>query len=154
MVCLYQDFNRYNHESRVVTSVNLDQFNELYIDERRAVVAKYPNEDPSTQGLYANLPGFVYDSRSWWPSNLNPSVEVHVLKPHRSGTIFPNYQLGLGGGASVFNPPSSFSSTAKPSAGSNCRVASGVTVKNGSLPHIDNWSKPNTGFMRAFHALY
>jgi hypothetical protein len=29
-------------------SVNLDQFNELYIDKRRAIIVKYPNEDPST----------------------------------------------------------------------------------------------------------
>ena len=40
-------------KAQVPPSVNLDQFNELYIDERRAIVAKYPNGDPSTQGLYA-----------------------------------------------------------------------------------------------------
>jgi hypothetical protein len=35
-------------KAQVPDSVNLDQFNELYIDGRRAIVAKYPNGDPST----------------------------------------------------------------------------------------------------------
>ena len=54
-------------KAQVPFSVNLDQFNELYIDERRAIVAKYPNGDPATQGLYATNPGFSYDSQSWVP---------------------------------------------------------------------------------------
>ena len=33
----------------VPESVNLDQFNELYIDGQRAIVAKYPNGDPNTR---------------------------------------------------------------------------------------------------------
>jgi hypothetical protein len=135
--------------------VRLDQFNELYIDERRAIVAKYPNGDPSTQGLYANQSGFAHDSQSWWPSNFNPSVEIHVLEPNRSiGTGFSNYQMGLGGGASVFNPPRSFWSMASPTEGNNYHVPTGVTVKNGTLPNIGNWSKPTTGFVHAFHAAY
>ena len=37
-------------KAQVPTSVNLDQFNELYIDGKRAIIAKFPNGDPSTQG--------------------------------------------------------------------------------------------------------
>jgi hypothetical protein len=135
-------------------TVRLDQFNELYIDERRAIVAKYPNGDPSTQGLYAPQPGFSYDSQSWWPSNVNPSVEIHILEPNRTNTVFHNYQIGLGGGASVFNPPINYWSTTSPPGGRNYRVPSGLTVKNGTLPHIGNWSKPTTGFVHAFHSDY
>ena len=65
-------------KAQVPPSVNLDQFNELYIDGRRAIVAKYPNGDPSTQGLYAKDPGFSYDSQSWVSPIHNPSVEIHV----------------------------------------------------------------------------
>ncbi|CAF3012377.1 unnamed protein product, partial [Rotaria sp. Silwood2] len=36
-------------KSLVPPEINLDEFNELYIDDRRAIVAKYPNGDPSTQ---------------------------------------------------------------------------------------------------------
>jgi hypothetical protein len=141
-------------KATVPPSVNLDQFNELYIDERRAIVAKYPNGDPSTQGLYAEQPGFSHDSKSWWPSNFNRSVDIHVQEPYRNGTSFQNYQIGLGGGASVFNPPSNYWSTAGPPAGSNYVVPSGFTVKNGTLPNIGNWSKPTTGFVHAFHSGY
>jgi hypothetical protein len=74
----------------------LDHFNELYIDERRAIVAKYPNGDPSTQGMYANESGFAHDSKSWGPSNFNPSMEVHVLAPNRTHAYFTNYQIGIG----------------------------------------------------------
>lgn len=45
-------------KAQVPSWVNVDQFNELYIDKRRAIVAKYPDGDPSTQGLYAANPGF------------------------------------------------------------------------------------------------
>ncbi len=57
-------------KAQVPTHVNLDHFNELYIDEKRAIVAKYPNGDPATQGLYATKPGFSYDSESWFTENV------------------------------------------------------------------------------------
>jgi hypothetical protein len=141
-------------KAQVPPSVNLDQFNELYIDDTRAIVAKYPNGDPATQGLYAKNPGFSYDSQSWSRPSRNPSVDIHVQSPFRPGTVFPNYQLGIGGGASVFNPPANFWSTDSPPAGSNYAVPNGLVVKNGALPHISNWSKPLTGFVHAFHSGY
>ncbi|CAF3609041.1 unnamed protein product [Rotaria socialis] len=141
-------------KAQIPSFVNLDQFNELYIDDGRAIVAKYPNGDPATHGLYAKDPGFSYDSQSWIAPIFNPSTDIHVDKPYRNGTEFPNYQLGIGGGASVFNPPRNFWSTASPPAGSNYGVPQGFTVKNGALPHITNWSKPTTGFVHALHAGY
>jgi hypothetical protein len=133
-------------KAQVPPSVNLAQFNELYIDGTRAIVAKYPNGDPATQGLYATDPGFSYDSQSWVPPVHVPTIDIHIQSPSRNGTKFPNYQLGLGGGASVFNPPRSFW-------GSHA-VPQGLTVKNGSLPHLSNWSKPSTGFVHTFHGGY
>jgi hypothetical protein len=116
-------------KAQVPSSVNLDHFNELYIDGRRAIVAKYPNGDPSTQGLYAHDSGFSHGAESWVPPIHNPSVEIHVQEPSRNGTVFTNYQLGEGGGASVFNPPSNFWSTASPPAGHNYVVPRGLIVK-------------------------
>jgi hypothetical protein len=133
-------------KAQVPPSVNLDQFNELYIDERRAIVAKYPNGDPATQGLYAKNPGFSYDYQSWVPPVHNSTVDIHVQSPNRSGTNFVNYHIGLGGGASVFNPPYSFW-------GSHT-VPRGLTVKDGGLPHLSNWSNPTTGFVHALHSGY
>jgi hypothetical protein len=130
-------------KAQVPPTVNLDEFNELYIDGVRAIVAKYPNGDPSTQGLYANNPGYSFDWQSWVPPVNKPTVNIHVLKPNRSGTAFPNYHLGVGGGASVFNPPRSFW-------GSHA-VPRGLKVKNGSLPHLNNWTNPATGLVHTFH---
>jgi len=133
-------------KAQIPTSVSLDEFNELYIDGVRAIVAKYPNGDPSTKGLYANDTGFSFDSQSWIPPINNGTVDIHVASPNRSGTSFPNYHVSLGGGASVFNPPLSFW-------GSH-NVPRGVTVKNGALPNLSKWSRPSTGFVHAFHSGY
>jgi hypothetical protein len=134
-------------KAQVPSSVDLYQFNELYIDERRAIVAKYPNGNPSTQGLYAQDPGFSYDSESWVPPTLRAGVDINIQQPNRSGARYPNYHLSLGEGDSVFNLPRSFWSTTH-------AVPRGVIVKNGSLPHLSNWSKPTTGFVHAFHGGY
>jgi hypothetical protein len=137
-------------KAQIPSSVNLDQFDELYIDDRRAIVAKYPNGDPSTQGLYAKDPGFSFDAESWEAPIHIPSVDILVQSPSRNGTRFPNYQLGDGGGASVFNPPRNFWSTGSPPAGDNYAVPRGFTVKPGALPHLSNWSNPTTGFVRTY----
>jgi hypothetical protein len=141
-------------KAQLPSSANLDQFNELYIDGRRAIIAKYPNGDPSTQGLYAKDPGFSFNAHSWVPPNFNPSIEIYVKEPYRNGTVFTNFQLGLGGGASVFNPPTNFWSSDSPPAGGNYVVPRGLIVNNGALPHVSDWSKPTTGFVHAFHDGY
>ena len=134
-------------KAQLPPSVTLDQFNELYIDDRRAIVAKYPNGNPSTQGLYAADPGFSSDSEGWVPPIRVPTVRVLVQEPSRNGPTFPNYQLGVGGAASVFNPTRNFWDGARV-------VPRGLTVKNGSLPHLNNWSHPSTGLVHAFHAAF
>ncbi|CAF1053644.1 unnamed protein product [Adineta ricciae] len=135
-------------------NVKLSDFNELYIDGRRAIVAKYPNGDPATQGLYAKEPGFSFDAEFWWQPEHNRSQEIHIAEPFRNGTHFSHYQIGLNGGASVFNPPSSFWSTARPYGNNNYVVPRGVIGKLHSLPHMSNWTKPTTGLVHVFHSLY
>ena len=88
------------------------------------------------------------------PPTHKQSVEIHVQEPSRNGTAFPYFQLGLGGGAAVFNPPRNFWSTALPPAGGNYAVPPGFTVRKDALPRIGNWSKPSTGFVHAFHSGY
>jgi len=139
-------------KAQVPSSVNLDTFNELYIDGKRAIIAKYPNGDPSTQGLYAANPGFSYDAKSWVSPVHVSSVDILVQSPSRNGTVFPNYQLGVGGGASVFNPPRNFWNTASPPAGNNYAVPRGLTVKPGAVPRLSNWSNPSTGFVHTYHS--
>ncbi|CAF1461879.1 unnamed protein product [Adineta ricciae] len=141
-------------KAQIPSWVNVDEFNELYVDDRRAIVAKYPNGDPSTQGLYAKDAGFSYDSQSWIAPVRRSSVEIHVEDPYRNGTVFPHYQLGVGGGASVFDPPTNFWSTASPPQGDNYVVPRGLVVKANALPHLPQWSNASTGFVHAFHSGY
>ena len=133
-------------KAQVPSYVNLDQFNELYIDGRRAIVAKYPNSDPSTEGLYTNNSGFSNNVQSWVPPVVIPSTAMYVQQPNRSGTSYPNYHVSIGGGMSDFNPPYGFRDTHY--------VPRGINLKDGALPHLTNWSKPTTGFLHTFHAAY
>jgi hypothetical protein len=64
------------------------------------------------------------------------------------------YQDGIGGGASVFNPPRNYWSVTTPRGIPNYVVPRGLTVKNGQLPHLSNWSKPSTGFVHTFQGPY
>jgi hypothetical protein len=141
-------------KAQVPDFVNLDQFNELYIDGKRAILAKAPNGDPSTQGLYASNPGFFDGAQSWVAPIENPGMKIYVNAPSRNGTIFTNYQDGIGGGASVFNPPRNYWSVTTPRGVLNYAVPRGLTVKNGQLPQLTNWSKPSTGLLHTFHGGY
>jgi len=141
-------------KAQVPSSVNLDQFNELYIDERRAIVVKYPNGDPPAQDLYANDLGFLHGAQSWVPPIETPSMKIYVQEPSRNGTIFTNYQDGLGGGTSVLNLPRNYWSITTPHGIINYAVPPGLTVKNGALPHLSNWSKPSTSFVHTYHGGY
>ncbi|CAF4094592.1 unnamed protein product [Rotaria magnacalcarata] len=102
-------------KAQIPSYINLEQFNELYINGRRAIVAKYPSGDLSIQGLYAKDPGFSYNVSRWLPPTINKSPS---------------------GGASVFNPPSNFWSTDSPPCGNNYAVPRGLIINNGALPHI------------------
>ena len=133
-------------KAQVPSFINLDQFNELYIDGKRAIVAKYPNGDPSTQGLYAENPGFSFDDANWLPSTHNHSIVIVVDSPIRNNTAWPNYHVAVGGTSSVFNPPCSF--------WDGFSVPRGFAVKNGSLPHISNWTNSSTGFIHTFHGSF
>ena len=72
--------------------------NELYVDGRRAVRAKYPNGDPSTHGRHTDPSGLLPPPTALDPvPPQQPAVDLIVDSPVRNGTAFPNYQLGVGG---------------------------------------------------------
>ncbi len=83
-----------------------------------------------------------------------PSIKIYVQEPSRNGKVFTNYQDGLGGGASVFNPPRNYWSVTTPRGVMNYAVPRGFTLKNDALSHLSNWSKPSTGFLQVFHGDY
>ncbi|CAF1112345.1 unnamed protein product [Adineta ricciae] len=141
-------------KAKIPSYIDLEQFNELYIDGKRAILAKYPNGDPSTQGLYAKNPGFCFEWQKWWGPTPNRSLEVHVQVPFRNGTVFTNFQLGVGGGAYVFDPPTNFWSTAAPPGGDNYVTTRGITVNKDTLPHMSNWTKSTAGLVHTFQGEY
>lgn len=90
-------------------------FNELYIDNNRAIRAKYPNGDPSTHGLYSDDSGFIQTADSWLPpKDYSTATKIYVSEPNRSPSYFPDYQIGIGGVAQVYDPPHSFWASANP----------------------------------------
>ena len=128
-------------------------FNELYVDNQRAVRAKYPNGDPSIHGLY-DKQGWNTAAKSWLPPKPHtPATDISIPSPARIGH-FKTYQIGIQGPASVFDPPSSFWATKGPPAGDTFVVPSGLVLDGGSVERSKRWSDVTDGpaYVFAFHS--
>ena len=139
-------------------SVQLDasMFNELYIDGLPAVRAKYPNGNPYWHGLYSSPTGYVDSAASWLPARplQSPPTEIHISTPVRNGTHFQSFDLGVGGSASVFSPPTNFWSVLRPNGGDMYRVPSGLVVNDDLKARVKGWAQQPGGLIHAFHAGY
>ena len=72
--------------------------NELYTEGARLIRARYPNADPSYQGLWTVPSGWLDAPQRWLPPKPHPPVTlVEVREPSRNGTAFPYFQAGVGG---------------------------------------------------------
>ena len=130
-------------------------FNELYIDGVAAVRAKYPNGNPYFHGLYSDPSGYIESAASWLPrKSFPPSIPIHIADPNRNGTVFRYYDLGVEGGASVFDPPTNFWSVANPNAGGNYGVPSGLVVNSDLLPRLKGWASAPNALVHGFHSGY
>ena len=139
--------------------VSSDCLNELFINGRRAVRARWPNVVSSeTQGLWTlNATGYVSSAAAWlapW-APATPPITVQVASPQRAppATNFPQHQLGLGGGAAVFTPPKSFWATASPPAGDTYVVPAGLVWDPATWTNR-TYAQPDTGFVHAMHGFY
>jgi len=130
-------------------------FNELYVNGRRAIRARFPNANPETQGLWTiDHTGYIDDAAMWLPYRISePALNVTMLVPRRPSPHFPFYQVGVGGPASVFDPPRSF--------WANQICPAGVTyaVPSGLQWHEKDWtnrtySNPRTALVHAYHGWY
>ena len=138
--------------ARLDSSLDLASFNELYVDGRRAVRAKFPNGDPSTHlWTSGSRSGYLDDADGWWWDPLQPAVDVFA-SPLRDRAVFSTHQWGLQGEASVFSPPRNFWSTAHPPHGSSYIRPSMFTS---NLTRMANWTNPAaTGQVMLFHQFY
>ena len=128
-------------------------FNELYIDGVAAVRAKFPNGDPFFHGLYSTPTGYADSAASWLPKKAFPAAEqIHIATPSRNGTYFQYFDLGVGGGAAVFDPPTNFWSVARPTAGDHYGVPGGLVARDDVKARMAAWGTGVGGLVHAFHS--
>ena len=131
-----------------------NNFTSLFINNRRAVRARYPNGNPETTGLHTNPTGYVPSAVKWLsPSTKEPGKEVLISEPNRTGSYFINFQIGVGGSVSVFNPPESYWGTAHPAGGggSTYRIPTGLQYHSNVSFINRTWSNHSIGVVHAFH---
>ncbi len=133
---------------------NPNSFTSLFLNGRRAVRARYPDGNPETMGLHTLPTGYVHMAEQWLPpAPHEPATEIHISSPVRNHTHFPQFQLGIGGPVSVFDPPESYWGTKHPvgGGGSTYTMASGLQYSSNEIFANRTWKKPETGVVHAFH---
>ena len=129
-------------------------FNTLFINNRRAVRARYPDGNPETMGLHTNPTGYVSKADSWLPpENKGKATEIHIESPQRNGTHFPQFQIGIGGPVSNFYPPESYWGTSSPTGGGGAtyKITTGLVYSQNEGFVNRTWAHPETGIVHAFH---
>ena len=125
-------------------------FNQLFIDGRRAVRARYPNGNPETTGLHTDPTGYFSGAEQWYNEQSHVGTTIVIENPSRNGTHFPYFSLGEGGSVSAFDPPESYWGVGHPDGGVTYRVPFGMRYP----VHVDfvnrSWSDASTGELRTF----
>lgn len=135
-------------------------FNTLYVDGERAVRARYPNCNTETCGHHTLPTGYVDAALEWLPPKkvfLEPAYEIQLDTPFRADHAFPVYKMGLGGGASHFDPPRSYWACNKTDGGAvhPLFVPSGLKFEPSNFSDkVQDWSDPTTGYVFAFQGAY
>ena len=131
-----------------------NNFTSLFINNRRAVRTRYPDGNPETTGLHTNPTGYVPSAVKWLPpSTKEPGQEILITNPNRTGSYFIDFQIGVGGSVSVFNPPESYWGTAHPAggAGSTYYIPTGLQYCSNVSFINRTWNNPSIGIVHAFH---
>jgi len=130
-------------------------FTQLFINGRRAVRARYPNGNPETMGAHTNPSGYYPKADAWYPLKAVPGSLLEIDVPLRNGTHFPNFNIGIGGSVSVFDPPESYWGTKAPTGGGGRTY----TVPTGMQYPADvefvnrTWNNPSSGELHTFQGL-
>ena len=137
-----------------LSSQNPNTFTTLFVNDRRAIRARYPDGNPETMGLHTSPTGYVSGAESWLPPQEKPAAEeIHIQSPIRNGTHFPEFSLGIGGPVDVFDPPESYWGTKSPTGGggSTYKVTTGLVYSSDEGFVNRTWNNPYTGVVHAFH---
>jgi hypothetical protein len=131
-------------------------FDQLFVDGRREVRARYPNGDPETTGLHTMDTGYI--SEGSWSSKRTPTpakkesiVALISPKSMRHAPSFPIFSMGFDGLCERYaKNRSKWGGTPRPTEVS-CSDKS-MTGANYSQPcKRFNWAKPTTGVVHAYH---
>ena len=132
-----------------------DHFNELFIDGARAVRAKFPNGDPFLTSKLTSPTGYVSGAASWIGPDpaIVPATEIHVSEPVPNSRYFPQFQIGVEGTVSDFDPPHSYWALKAPPGGGGSTYVKprGFKWNRNFSPRAANWSNPTTGRVFTFH---
>ena len=114
--------------------------------------ARYPNANPEVQGLHTNPSGWVPKAEAWVPpKKFEDGLEIHIGSPTRNATLFPAFQIGIGGSIYQFDPPRSYWGTKHPFGGGGFtyKVPSGLEYSKKSEINSRHWLHPETGIVHA-----
>eukprot|EP01046_Picozoa_sp_COSAG06_P050400 COSAG06_NODE_7974_length_2314_cov_3.632957_1_plen_513_part_00 len=132
------------------------EFDQLFVDGKREIRARYPNGDTETTGLHTINTGYISEG-SWStkraPKPTTKSSTVLLTSPDskRSAPSFPSFEMGFGGLCERYaKNRSKWGGTPRPT-----EVACSSSSKTGlnySQPCKSfTWSKPTTGIVHAYH---
>ena len=140
-----------------LSNQNPNTFTSLFINGRRVVRARYPDGNPETMGLHTLPTGYVPSAERWLPPiSHDAAQEIHISSPERNHTHFPEFQLGIGGPVSAFDPPESYWGTKHPTGGGGKTYA----IPSGLQYSIDEdfvnrtWKRPEAGVVHVLHCEY
>jgi hypothetical protein len=124
-------------------------FNQVYVNGRRAVRARWPNANPEHQ----QSPEGYTSAHAWAaPLAYPPPAEVHMDGVRPYDPFFSAFQWGTGGTVANFTT-GSFWGTRSPPAGSQYHVPSGLTAGADLLTRMAAWQQGNLthAYVHAFH---
>ena len=142
-----------------LSSVDFDdsKFTALYINDKRQILARYPNGNPEYTGYHTENSGFANagDGR-WKPTRqFPPGYEIHMDKPSIEHTLYTNYQIALEGTAVQWTPAISYWALAHPVGGGGCTysIPTGIDVSTRNWTPRE-WKHPNGAIFHAFQGGY
>ncbi|XP_057307631.1 uncharacterized protein LOC130645609 isoform X2 [Hydractinia symbiolongicarpus] len=136
-----------------LSSANLKKVDQVFINGRRAVKARFPNANPETMGLHTIPTGYVESAEEWLPPLKKPAAtEIHIEVPLREASLFPKFYIGVDGPVNQFDPPQSYWATKNPfgGGGSTYEVPSGLKYSSNLEMHLRSWKNPSTGIVHCY----
>ena len=139
-----------------MSNYDLAKVDQVFVNGRRAVRARFPNANPETMGLHTVPSGYVGNAEKWLPPIKHaPAIEVQISAPTRPASRFPGFAIGIGGSVSQFDPPESFWGTQNPYHGSvnyTYVVPSGLQYSEELEINNRSWKNPSTGILHTFQS--